>query len=584
MPNLTRHRLRRVAGAVGATLLVCGLWVAWQVWRVERSLDDAVGRAEAIQRLVENPDQRALDGELDGLRASASAAARRTSAPTWWLLKRLPVVGDDATGVAVTSQVLDDLARDGVGPLVTASGRFDSLLPRGGGLDVGVVRDLAGPVAQADRAFDRARRRLDGVDDSGFVGPLARRFRAFDDQVDRATRVLDSARVATRVLPAMLGGDRPRHYLLVFENNAEVRATGGLPGAASYVEARAGRVRLLDQVTGASFGETPAPVLPLTPPERALYGDVLGTYFVDANMTPDVSRAAALMRAHWQQRFAHRPVDGVIMIDAVAIGYLLDATGPVSVDGVRLSGDNVVDELLHRVYLRIPQPARQDAFFARVAAATLDQVSAGKGHPRALLAALSRAADERRVTVSSFVDTDRTELAGTTVSGDQAASTTSPRIDVTLDDTTGAKMSYYLRYDIDVTATSCVGGVQRYAAKARLRSTAPADAARLPAYVTGGGQYGVPAGSQLVTLRIFAPAGGELGRLTWNGAPLELQRVEQNGRPVGMTYVQLGPGEVADLAWTLRSGKGQVGATALAVTPTIERKEGAETLASACSG
>ncbi|WP_215814371.1 DUF4012 domain-containing protein [Pimelobacter sp. 30-1] len=591
MIPVLRRRGRLIGASLAAVLLGAGLWVAWQAWQVQRDLDAAAGHAEAVRRLVQDradagdPDDPALRAELDGLRTAASAAAERTSGSTWRLLTHLPLVGDDADGVAVTSAVLDRLARDGVEPLVRAAGRFEQLVPHDGAVDVAVARDLVAPVDQAERAFAAADRTLGAVDDSGFAGPLQRRFASLRDQVGQGARTLASAKVATRVLPAMLGGDGPRHYLLVFQNNAEVRATGGLPGAASYVEARAGRLRIREHVTGASFGQAPAPVLPLSAPERALYGEVLGTYFLDATMTPDVPRAADLLRARWAQRFPDRPVDGVVLVDAVAIGYLLDATGPVSIGGVRLSGENVIDELLHRVYLRLPEPARQDAFFARVAAATLDQVSAGRGHPRALLAALSRAVDERRVFVHAFGATERDALAGTALAGELGTDPDDPRpeVVVTLNDTTGAKMSYFLRYDVDVAATSCVAGVQAYAAKARLRSTAPADAARLPSYVTGGGRYGVPAGSQLVTLRIFGPVGGTIGALSWNGAPLDVESVEQDGRPVAMTYVQLDPGQVADLAWTMRSGPGQVGATALAVTPTIERKDGAETLASACS-
>ncbi|TFB67457.1 DUF4012 domain-containing protein [Cryobacterium sp. Hz9] len=36
---------------------------------------------------------------------------------------------------------------------------------------------------------------------------------------------------AVQLLPAMLGADGQRSYLLLFQNNPEVRATGGLPGA-----------------------------------------------------------------------------------------------------------------------------------------------------------------------------------------------------------------------------------------------------------------------------------------------------------------------------------------------------------------
>ena len=39
----------------------------------------------------------------------------------------------------------------------------------------------------------------------------------------------------------MLGGDGPRNYLLVFQNNAEIRATGGLPGSWAEVHAEDGK-------------------------------------------------------------------------------------------------------------------------------------------------------------------------------------------------------------------------------------------------------------------------------------------------------------------------------------------------------
>ncbi len=44
-------------------------------------------------------------------------------------------------------------------------------------------------------------------------------------------------------MPAFLGADGDRNYLYVFQNNAEVRSTGGLPGNISLVHASDGRVR-----------------------------------------------------------------------------------------------------------------------------------------------------------------------------------------------------------------------------------------------------------------------------------------------------------------------------------------------------
>ncbi|MFC5727440.1 MULTISPECIES: DUF4012 domain-containing protein [Nocardioides] len=572
-----------VAG-VALLVLILGVWVAWQVSQVNKALSDAVHHAEVIQAALDDGDTDALDRELPRLREASGDATHRTSGVTWGMLTKLPVFGDDAEGVRVTSVVIDDLANDGVQPLAEVADRLDDLLPRGGSIDTALARELAEPVAQAEAAFSDAEAKLYAQDPSSFIGRLSTRFTDFRDQVSKASDAMGSAKVATAVLPAMIGDEGPRRYVLVFQNNAEIRGTGGLAGAASYIEADGGRLAIKRHVPGASLGEAPAPVLPLDDAERELYGDVLGTYFVNAGMTPDVPRAAELIKARWKQEFPTDPVDGVLMIDAVAIGYLLDATGPVTVDGLELTSDNVVDELLHKSYLRLKDPRAQDAFFAEVASAAFDGFTNGVDDSVGLVRAMARATDERRVYVHSFDAALQSDLSGTAIAGDFVAdpAVEEPQIAVTLNDTTGAKMSYFLRYEVGVNATSCVDGVQTFSAKARLHSTAPENAADLPDYVTGGGQFGVEPGSQLLTLRIFGPAGGALGELEWNGAPMDLIRVDEDSRPVGMTYVGLEPGQTVDLAWTMRSGEGQTGDTSVAVTPTIQKTDNARTLNSAC--
>lgn len=581
---MSRTRVLRLSAvAAGVIVLLFAAWAAWQAWQVNRDLVEAVDRAEAIRDAVEARDTDALQRELDALREASGSAADRTSGPTWSVLTVLPFFGDDAEGVRLTSEVLDDLAADGIDPLVTVSERVDELLPDDGAVDLAVVEELTGPVATAEEAFADADRRLAGQDTSGFVGRLDRQFSTFRDEVGRAADALGSARVATDLLPTLLGQDERRTYLLAFQNNAEVRGAGGLPGAVAYLRAQDGKVRIVRQVTGGSIGQTPKPVLPLTPGERKLYGDVLGTYFVDATMTPDVPRAAELMRAHSTRAHPDLRLDGVLLVDTVTMSYLLDATGPITVDGVEINGDNVVDELLHRTYLRL-DAAEQDAFFAAVAGTAFDRFTDGAGSPESLLTALSRATGERRIAVHLFDEALQDRIAGTEIAGEATADPDDeqPRMAVTVNDTTGSKMSYFLRSEIDLMATSCVDGVQSFTAKARFRSVAPPDAAELPAFVTGGGVYGVDPGSQIVTVRMFGPAGGTLRGFRINGEPSPLERVELDGRPVGMTYLELRPGQTVDVSWKMKSGDGQVGAAVLTTTPTIEKMDSVTSVGSAC--
>ncbi|TIC88379.1 DUF4012 domain-containing protein [Nocardioides sp. GY 10113] len=569
-------------------------WSGWQAYAVARSLDDAVDHATTLRAALAAPDARGdedLDAsavaavELEALRSASDDAAARTSGATWSLLTHLPWIGDDAHGVRTTSRVLDDIARDGLEPLVEVSDRVKEMLPHRGGVDLAAVDDLAEPVAAAQAVFADADATLRAEDDSDFTDRLADRFAEFRGQVAEADRAMTATSTAMSLLPGMLGADGPRTTLLVFQNNAEIRATGGLPGAVMSLHAEDGALSIGRQVAGSSLGRTSEPVLPLTPAERDQYGDILGTYFVDANMTPDVPRAADLMRARWEAAFPDERLDAVLLIDTVTLGYVLQENGPVTVDGVTLTGDNVVDELLHGTYLRLPDPADQDDFFADVAAKAFAHFVDGAGDGPGTVRALARAVAERRAFVHSFHDEEQAALAGSPVAGELVADpdVAAPQVTVTMNDTTGAKMSYFLRYDVDVRATYCTDGVQGFSAKARLWSAAPADAADLPAYVTGANGRGyVDAGSQLVTVRVMGPAGGRIKGMTVASKPTEARRTHQAGRPVAELYVLLEPGQKVDLAWTMRGGPGQDGDAALWVTPSVEQGSDAGTVAAVC--
>ncbi len=101
----------------------------------------------------------------------------------------------------------------------------------------------------------------------------------------------------------MLGKEGPRKYLLVFQNNAEVRATGGLPGSVSLLNVNDGQIELTRQVTGSSFGRRSGNVLPLSAAEKQLFGSQFGEFFLNANVTPDFPRAAELWRARWEETY-----------------------------------------------------------------------------------------------------------------------------------------------------------------------------------------------------------------------------------------------------------------------------------------
>jgi hypothetical protein len=580
MRPVRRARLAVLVLLVG--IVVAGVWVAWQAWQVGHDLNDAAEAAGDLQAAVVAADQPRVDDALARLKVASGSAADRTDGPTWAVLRHLPVVGDDAQGVALVSDVLDDLSTQGLAPVSSTLQHLDRLLPRDAKVSLDDLEALQAPVSAGDQAFSEADSRLAAEDPSGYVGRLREKYRELADRVHAAAVLLSQADTALAVMPDMLGADGPRNYLMVFQNNAEVRASGGLPGAVSLVHTDDGSIGLTRQVAAGSFGETARPVLPLTPTEKKLFGPQLGTYFLDANFTPDFPRTADLMRARWEQEYPER-LDGVLSIDPVALSYVLEATGPVTVGDVTLTSDNAVKTLLHDVYLRFADPREQDEFFRVVARTLFDSLLAGRQAPEAVIRGLARGASEGRVLVHLFDDSAQQAIASTRVAGELPSGPTDhPQVGVYLNDATGAKMSYFLRYDVRVRATSCEGDRQSLSGVMHLRSVAPEDAANLPKYLTGGGAFGTAVGSQLVVVDLYAPTGGTFKAAMVNDKPFKPDLTDYDGRSVTSVAVSLEPGETVDLTWRMQSGPDQPGDVQVAVTPGVESTTASSVVSSAC--
>lgn len=573
---------RRLLWALPIVLLVSILgYTAWSLWQTRNDLADAEASAGRLRTAVTERDGAAVDAAVADLQVAASSAAKRTGGPWWGLLTQAPWVGDDVEGIRALSGSLDVAARDGVAPLTDTLDGLQSVTA-GGGLDLEVVRGLSDPVAQAHRAFAAAEAEVTDLDSSGYADPIRARFEDYVDLVTETTAALASGQVAVDLLPAMAGGEGTRHYLMVFQNNAEIRATGGLPGLWALVRADAGRFSILRQGTPVEFGVRAQP-LRLTPAEQAVYSEAMGAYFQSANFTPDFPRAAELMATRWEEEVPGTQLDGVLALDPVGLSYLLEGTGPVSAGGRTLTSDNAVEELLSRPYLEL-EPAAQDVLFQEAAQAIFSATTGELADPVAFVGGLRRAAAEGRFLVAPARQAERELLAGTQVLGALPEDDgETPHVEISLNDATGSKMSYYLRYAADVEATDCRGGVQTLRGSMTLsQSIAPEEAAQLPTSVTGGGNLGTEPGMQLVAVRIHGPHAGAIGEVRMDGRKMQHEEAELDGRPVATVLAFLSSKEELLVEWDMESGAGQTGDGMLGITPGLASGGQSSAFAAAC--
>lgn len=574
---------RLLLGLVVATpLLAFGAYAGWSAFQVRADLTDARADAEQLRSALVDGDQPEAERALTRLEEHSSSARERTAGPTWGVLGELPWAGDDADGVRLVADVIADLTADGLAPLVATSESLDAgtFAPRNGRLSVEAIETTREPVNRAAAAFDAADERLAGVDPAGFTDSLADVWTDLRGKVSDARGSLDSARTAVDLLPGMLGSEQPRDYLLVFLNNAEPRALGGMPGSLAELHVEDGRLELGRQRAASAFPELAQPVLPLSKDEKRNFHQELGTFVQDAGFTPHFPRAAELLAARWEREYG-TGVDAVLAVDPVALSYLLEATGPVQVGGVRLTAGNAVDELLNEVYLRLEDPAAQDAWFEAVAREVFAKLTDGSGDPQELVRGLARGAVERRVFVHSFRAEEQAAIEGTRVAGELSGEGDAPQVGVFLNDATASKMGYYLDYDVDVESVGCQDGRQTLEATMTIGSHL-APGTKLPVAVTGPGTYGVSRGDHLVVAELFGPFEGTLTHFTFDGDKQGGAESSYLGHPSLPVATFLKPGQDFELTWRMTTGPDQAGDVEVLVGAGVARENESSVATSGC--
>lgn len=143
------------------------------------------------------------------------------------------------------------------------------------------------------------------------------------------------------LLAPHLAGDGPRTVLIVFQNDDELRPTGGFVSSLAELTLRDGAVidmRFMDSyaVEAHHTAHPPAPAA------LARWMDAGMLLFRDANWSPDFRESAEVMAALYAMDMS-REVDAVVAVNASLAGELLGALGPVALEGydVMVTGENV---------------------------------------------------------------------------------------------------------------------------------------------------------------------------------------------------------------------------------------------------
>lgn len=561
--------MRRVLLGTGVLLGTSALWTAVALLSVRDDLEQA---REVLSEARDAGDVDASRPRLADAEERLDRASSRLRAPGPALIGALPLVGRPVRGIERASTA-------GLAVVRGTRAALDAADPGGTGLvgkgrvDVDGLRALAEVLA--DAAADSRGPVADLVSQPtrGVPAFVADPLRGAQADLTAVPDTLDRAARSVRALSGVLGGDEPRQLLLVLENNAELRGTGGIVTVFAEAVADDGRVDVgrFRDVKDVADGAGTARRVDAPEDYQRLWGRFLAdtTLWKNTNMSPDVPTSSAVLANVADAAIGRRPT-AVVWLDVPAIAQVLRATGPAELeDGTVLTADNAVKTLLSDAYRTAPDDlegqSQRRAQLRGVADAVLDRiVGGGDGSTSAsrLGLALAEAARGRHLKLWSAEPDEQADLLAGGLAGEVAADGGDLTSFVVQNfgggGGEGNKLDYYARRQTTMTVElgRDVAVVRQEVA---LRSTAPARG--LPRYVAGFETPGIL--NSLVTLAL--PRDASLLEFSREGRAVNTELLPEGDHTVVTDTTALAPGTTATwvLSYSLPLRDGRYRLTAL---------------------
>jgi hypothetical protein len=313
---------------------------------------------------------------------------------------------------------------------------------------------------------------------SGLWGPLGADRQKFDREDRRAVRLLGQGVDLTRYALPFLGSDGPRTYLVVGENNAEMRDQGS-PLSYALMRTSGGTISVSGGSTIHDVALT-SPAAGVTVPSatEAVFGGLNPTEsWQNTNATADFPFSGADMQSMFAQATGTH-VDGVIGLDVPALQGLLGLSGPVDVAGIAepVTAQNAAHVLLDQLYADLPPnstqgPRREE--LAAVAAKTVQELQSGKVDLVALARVLSTALGGRHIQVWDEVPSYEKTLNELHASGAIDTVTPDRAFHLAVENATASKLDYFVTVSLSAKVYVLKGGAAVIQTAVTVKNSAP---------------------------------------------------------------------------------------------------------------
>lgn len=210
------------------------------------------------------------------------------------------------------------------------------------------VKTMGKVVPQIDKIEEQLKSAKEEVDqvEPGHYPPIGK-LKNLHDQIQQVKSLMDGAVVAVeqgkpliKALPSLLGEKDTKRYLMLFQNDAELRPTGGFLTYYSVFRVQEGDIKIdnssdiysLDN--SISYHPAPSSII------KKYFPSVSQAFIRDINLSPDFITSMKDFNVMYEKSSQKSDVDGIIALDTHFFVNLIRILGEVDADGLKFTADN----------------------------------------------------------------------------------------------------------------------------------------------------------------------------------------------------------------------------------------------------
>lgn len=189
---------------------------------------------------------------------------------------------------------------------------------------------------------DKSRHNVEAIDENRYPEKIGNkvireRIKNLKDQFDSVATLFVDAKPLIKNIPNILGTDREKTYIVLFQNDKELRPTGGFITAYAIFKIKQGKMQVVKSADIYQLDDSISSHPAATDKILAYHKDVKSLFIRDSNLSPDFPTSVKLFDSLYQKSSQKVPYDGIIAMNTNVLVDTLSVLGDTEVRGTVFS-------------------------------------------------------------------------------------------------------------------------------------------------------------------------------------------------------------------------------------------------------